>query len=131
MSSSHYPSFYSHHYEKCDDEEDEELELIENRLIYGSRIGFHFCCHSRALDIETNLSLQPADSARDERMGRVQGPADQNRLRVDGQPSVHGNNGEDSQARRVHTHVHLGSLRGSHCKRYSTLITLPLNPIVT
>lgn len=38
MSSSHYPSFYSHHYEKCDDEEDEELEVIENRLIYGSSL---------------------------------------------------------------------------------------------
>ena len=37
--SSHYPSFYSHHYEKCDGEEEEEMGtevMVENRLIYFS-----------------------------------------------------------------------------------------------
>lgn len=33
MSSTRYPSFYSHHYEMCDDDENEEVDVIGNRLI--------------------------------------------------------------------------------------------------
>lgn len=47
MSSSHYPSFYSHHYEKCDDEEEdeeEELDVITNRLIQACNDFTFFNC---------------------------------------------------------------------------------------
>lgn len=42
MSSTHYPSFYSHHYEKCVGDE-EDHEVLENRLIQACFIKFHFC----------------------------------------------------------------------------------------
>lgn len=114
--STHYPSFYSHHYEKCDGEEDEhDLTVTENRLtrVRFDSISLFFLLHS------TNdfRFQQPTDGARDQRMGRVPGPAYKGRLRVDGQPSVHGNNGKDTQNNRLRSNIHLGSVRGRHCKR--------------
>lgn len=39
--SSHYPSFYSHHYEQCDGD-DEELDVLESRLMSSCSSQFHF-----------------------------------------------------------------------------------------
>ena len=36
----HYPSFYSHHYEKCDGEEEE----MGTEVMVENRLNQYFCC---------------------------------------------------------------------------------------
>lgn len=63
-------------------------------------------------------------------MGRVQGPSDQDRLRFNGQSSVHGNNGKDSEDHRLRSNVRVGSLRGCHTKRYLKLCLKSTNFVI-
>jgi hypothetical protein len=80
--------------------------------------NFTFSVHSKFNFF--SFSFQPANSARDKRMGRVSRPADQSRLRVDGQPGVYGNNGEVPQDCRLHSDIRLGAVRRRHLKRFAS-----------
>lgn len=81
------------------------LNLAQN-VIFNSLFPFIF-----------HFYQQPANGTRDKRMGRVPGSADKDRFWFNGQPGVHGNNGENSQTIRLHSDIRLGSVRRRHCKR--------------